>query len=30
VQLGEILQAKIINDYNTKVAGWDLSLMLDS
>lgn len=27
VQLGEILQAKIINDYNTKVLGWDLSLM---
>ena len=26
MQLGEILQAKIINDYNTKVAGWDLSL----
>lgn len=28
-QLGEILQAKIIHDYNEKVCGWDLSLILD-
>ena len=27
-QLGEILQAKIINDYDSKIKGWDLSLII--
>lgn len=28
-QLGEILQAKIITEYNAKTYGWGLSLILD-
>ena len=29
VKLGEILQAKIINEYNEQLNSWDLSLMID-
>lgn len=29
VDLGEIVQAKIINDFNGKTKGWDLSLQID-
>ena len=28
VQLGEILQAKIIHDFNSKTRGWDLTLII--
>ena len=29
VQLGEIIQAKIICGYNEKVQGWDLSMIIE-